>query len=237
MSIPSFMHPEDRAVLVVGASGGIGGALYRLFSSTRRVFGISSQSKDLPDWHATDYSSSSMAEIADKIDCRFSKIFICNGFLHGDGYFPEKRLIDVDANSMHDAFERNVVVPAMALRQFRSHIDQMGPAHCAVLSARVGSIGDNRAGGWYSYRCAKAALNMFVKTTAIELKRTNKNLVLVAVHPGTTQTGLSEPFLKRSTRQRVSADQTALRIEHVVSHLDVNSTGSFYDWQGDIVEW
>ena len=237
MSTLSLMHKEDSAVLIVGASGGIGGALYRLFSPTRRVFGISSQVKNLPDWFATDYSSSSMAEIADKIHCRFSKIFICNGFLHGDGYFPEKRLIDVESTSMHAAYERNVVIPAMALRLFRSHIEQIRPAHCAVLSARVGSIGDNRAGGWYSYRCAKAALNMFVKTTAIELKRTNKKLVLVAVHPGTTQTGLSEPFLKRSARQRVSADQTALRIEHVVSHLDVSSTGGFYDWQGDIVEW
>ena len=237
MSAASVMDREDGAVLVVGAAGGIGGALYRLFSPTRRVFGISSQVKDLPDWFATDYSSSSMAEIADKILCRFSKIFICNGFLHGDGYFPEKRLIDLDANSMHAAYERNVVIPALALRHFRSHIEQIRPAHCAVLSARVGSIGDNRAGGWYSYRCAKAALNMFVKTTAIELKRTNKNLVLVAVHPGTTQTGLSEPFLKRSARQRVSADQTALRIERVVSQLDVNNTGRFYDWQGDIVEW
>ena len=138
---------------------------------------------------------------------------------------------------MHVAYERNVVIPAMALSQFRTHIEQLRPSYCAVLSARVGSIGDNRAGGWYSYRCAKAALNMFVKTTAIELKRTNNKLVLVAIHPGTTQTEMSEPYLKRSTHQRVSADQTARRIEHVVSRLDVTSSGGIYDWQGDIVEW
>ena len=231
------MNSEDSPVLIVGASGGIGSALYRFFSSSRRVFGISSQAKDLPDWYLTDYTASSLAEIAERIHCRFSKIFICNGFLQGDGYFPEKRLIDVEANSMHVAYERNVVIPAMALRQFRAHIEQLRPSYCAVLSARVGSIGDNRAGGWYSYRCAKAALNMFVKTTAIELKRTNNKLVLVAIHPGTTQTEMSEPYLKRSTHQRVSADQTARRIEHVVSRLDVTSSGGFYDWQGDIVEW
>ncbi len=180
-----MIDDRNSNALVVGASGAIGEALYRLLGQNHRVFAVSSQNREVPDWYSSDYSAHSLERIAATIPCRFDVIFVCNGALHGEGHSPEKRLSRLDADAMHWAYEKNVVVPAMVLRYFQEHFHQERKTVCALLSARVGSIADNRSGGWYSYRCAKAALNMMVKTTALELQRTHKFLTLVALHPGT----------------------------------------------------
>ena len=231
------MRDPAGPALIVGASGGIGGALYQHLSRERRVVSISSQAKCRADWFESDYSESSLENISESVDCRFSLIIICNGFLHGDGLMPEKRVVDLEPQSLALAFERNAIIPSMVLKHFRTHIEQVREAHCGVLSARIGSIGDNRSGGWYSYRCSKAALNMIVKTLAIELGRTHKNLALVALHPGTTQSNLSDPFLRRSSHQRASAKITAQRIERVLTSLTPLDSGGFFDWQGNPVQW
>ena len=223
--------------LVVGASGGVGGALYSFLSKERRVVAVSSQARKGRDWFETDYSEDSLKQIADNMDSRFSLVFICGGFLHGEGVMPEKRLIDLSPRAMEMAFRKNAITPSMILKHFRAHFEQIRPAHCAVLSARIGSIGDNRSGGWYSYRSSKAALNMIVKSTAIELKRTHKELCLVAMHPGTTESKLSDPFLKRGTHPSVKAEVTARRLLDVVSGLGPEDSGGFFDWQGQNVEW
>ena len=223
--------------LVVGASGGVGGALYNLLSKERRVVAVSSQARARSDWYETDYSETSLNEIAGHLDSRFPLTFICGGFLHGDGIMPEKRLDDLSSSALETAFRKNTIAPAMALKSFRPYFDQSQPARCAVLSAKIGSIGDNRSGGWFSYRSSKAALNMIVKSAAIELKRTHKELCLVAMHPGTTQSNLSDPFLKRGTHPSVSAEVTAQRIVDVVSGLGPENSGGFFDWQGDTLEW
>lgn len=223
--------------LIVGASGGVGGALYNLLSKERRVVAVSSQARERSDWFETDYSEDSLKDIAQHLDSRFPLVFICGGFLHGEGIMPEKRLNDLSPKSLETAFRKNAIVPAMVLKSFRPHFEQVRPAHCTVLSARIGSIGDNRSGGWYSYRSSKAALNMIVKSAAIELKRTHKELCLLAMHPGTTQSNLSDPFLKRGSHPSVSAEVTAQRIINVVSGLGPEDSGGFFDWQGNTLEW
>ncbi len=227
----------NRKALIVGASGGIGSALYLQLRDTHRVFAISGQTQEFPDWFVSDYSENSLKEIAREIDCRFDLVFICNGFLHNESHAPEKRLSRIEPDAMHTSYERNVVIPAMVLRYFYNHFYRERPTVCALLSARVGSIGDNRTGGWYSYRCAKATLNMLVKTSATELERTYKHLTLVALHPGTTQSALSAPFLRQGSHRWVSADETAQNLERVATALDPTDTGRFYDWRGEPVEW
>ena len=118
----------------------------------------------------------------------------CAGLLHAGDLQPEKRLADVTPEALRRSFEVNAAGPLLVAKQFQSLFRHRERAVFASLSARVGSIGDNRLGGWYAYRGAKAAQNMFTRTVAIEFARTARSTVVLALHPGTTDTGLSKPF-------------------------------------------
>jgi NAD(P)-dependent dehydrogenase (short-subunit alcohol dehydrogenase family) len=158
------------------------------------------------------------------------------GFLHGDGLAPERSWRELDPAHMAMAFAVNATGPALLMKHFLPLLPRDGKAVFATLSARVGSIGDNRLGGWYSYRASKAALNQLVRTAAVELGRRRPAAVCVALHPGTVDTGLSAPFAKAGLEVR-PAGQAAERLLRVIDRLAAEDSGGFFDHRGARLPW
>lgn len=160
-------------------------------------------------------------------------IISCTGFLHEADHLPEKKLTELD----HKFFTRNMelncyshVLISQIIEQTYKRKDQL---KLVCLSAKVGSISDNHLGGWYSYRMSKAALNMFIKTLSIEWSRSRPNSIVAALHPGTTDTTLSEPFQKRISPDKLySSSLTAERIASVVANLNADDSGKLLFWDG-----
>ena len=165
---------------------------------------------------------------------RLHLIINAAGLLHSDAFMPEKRLVDLHYAQMQATFQANAFGPALVMRHFAPLLDRER-AIMAMLSAKVGSIGDNRLGGWYSYRASKAALNMLVKTAAIEVARSQSESVLVALHPGTVNSSLSRPFRGESIgRPAIDAASDMLR---VLDALTPNDSGSFKSYNGSELPW
>jgi len=155
------------------------------------------------------------------------------GFLHGDGMMPEKSWRQLDPEHMLHAFTVNAVGPALLMKHFLPLLPRDGKSLFATLSTRIGSIGDNRLGGWYSYRASKAALNQLVRTASIELKRRQPEAICVALHPGTVDSALSAPFDKANLKVRTPL-QAADKLLKVMDHL---TSGQFFDYGGDALPW
>ena len=153
-----------------------------------------------------------------------------------DGLTPEKSWRDLDVAHMARSFAVNAIGPALLMKHFLPLLPRQGRSVFATLSARVGSIGDNRLGGWYSYRSSKAALNQLVRTAAIELARRRPAALCVALHPGTVETRLSAPFVKRSADVQ-TAEYAANRLLGVIERLSPANTGGFFDFRGEPVPW
>ena len=158
------------------------------------------------------------------------------GFLHGIGFEPEKSLRQIDAGHMAHAFAVNAIGPALLMKHFLPLFPRSGRAVFATLSAKVGSIGDNHLGGWYSYRASKAALNQLVRTAAIELSRRQPHAICVALHPGTVATRLSSPFAKSGLEVQ-KPEVAAQRLLAVMDTLTVDDTGGFFNHHGERLPW
>jgi NAD(P)-dependent dehydrogenase (short-subunit alcohol dehydrogenase family) len=163
-------------------------------------------------------------------------VFDATGFLHGNGLSPEKALSAVTPDHLAHAFAVNTIGPALLMKHFLPLLPRQGKSVFASLSAKVGSIGDNQLGGWYSYRASKAALNQLVHTAAIELARRKPEAVCVALHPGTVDTGLSSDFAKSGLSVQQPADAAA-RLLSVIDRLTAADTGGFFDYRGDPLPW
>lgn len=161
------------------------------------------------------------------------------GLLHDDdGLAPEKRIEDLELESLQRVFAVNALGPALCLRHFLPLMARDGKAVFASLSARVGSIGDNRLGGWYAYRSSKAALNQLLRTASIEARRRFANVILAALHPGTTDTGLSAPFQANVPDDKLfSPEFVAERLLRVIDELDSDDSGGFFAWDGQSIPW
>lgn len=171
-------------------------------------------------------------------DIRLSLIVNAAGVLHGEGFGPEKKLEDLNAGVLERVFAVNVFGPALMLKAFRPLMAREGKAVFAAISARVGSIADNRLGGWYAYRASKAALNQVIRTAGIEFGRRNRNAIAAALHPGTTDTGLSEPFQANvPARKLFSVEQTCGYLLSVIDDLTEGDNGGFFAWDGKPIEW
>ena len=226
--------PDQFHALVIGASGTIGAAFVDLLEHSPRcasVLGLHRRSTPAIDFA----DEASIAGAAAALDGRhFHLIVNATGLLHNGTFMPEKRLADLAYGQIQATFQVNTFGPALLMRHF---VPLMAPerAIMAMLSAKVGSIGDNRLGGWYSYRASKAALNMLVKTAAIELARTHKNSVLVALHPGTVNSRLSQPF-RGETIGRPAHD-AATDMLQVLDALTPADSGSFRSYNGIELPW
>lgn len=165
-------------------------------------------------------------------------IFICNGVLHDASGMPEKTIRQLDSDILAARFASNVQVPARYLKLLFSYLCKQPQVKLLALSAKVGSIGDNALGGWYSYRISKAALNMLIKNLSIEVGRLNKTAAIVSIHPGTTDTELSAPFQQNlPVGQLQSPDATAKRLASVADSLTAAQSGNLLNWDGNVLPW
>lgn len=230
----SEIEPVRRAI-VIGSSGGIGAAIKRaLTASGAYVVGLSrSQANSEQPFDVTSEASIAAAAARLRDEAPFCSIYVCTGLLHDSSARPEKALRDINQVGMMRSFAVNAVGPALVAKHFAPLLPKERRCVFAALSARVGSISDNRLGGWYGYRASKAALNMIMKTVAIELGRTRPEAICVALHPGTVDTGLSKPFQKNVDATRLfSTDQSAAHLLHVVDRLSPAQTGRCFAWNG-----
>ena len=212
--------------LVIGASGGIGAALADRLDATHFVTRLSRRDDGID---VTDPVS--VVRVMNRIEGPVHLAFIATGILAPDGHAPEKALDAIDADAMARTFAVNAIGPALILQHLAPLLAD--DARVGVLTARVGSIGDNRMGGWYSYRAAKAAANQITHGAAIEIGRRHKRSVVVALHPGTVET----PFTEGYNAPKISAKDAAERLIGVLTDLTPDDTGGFFDYAGKRVEW
>lgn len=211
--------------LVIGASGGIGAALLAALPGAvglARADGL-----DVTD-------EASVAACLGRLAGPFDLVIVATGALAPPGQGPEKALRALDAGQMAAQFAVNATGPMLVLKHVLPLMPRDGRTVFAALSARVGSIGDNRAGGWYSYRASKAALNQLIRTAAIEVARTRPHAVLAAVHPGTVATRFTAGY---PGHDKVVPDVAAANILRVLDGLTPAETGGFFDWSGARVPW
>ena len=230
--------PEGGLALVIGASGGIGEALLtRLQQDARfaRVLGLSRHGQPALDLQDEASIAQAAAHVAG-LGVPLRLLIDATGLLHGQGLQPEKSWQQLDPVQMAQAFAINAIGPALLMKHFLPLLPREGRAVFATLSAKVGSIGDNQLGGWYSYRASKAALNQLVRTAAIELRRRQPLALCVALHPGTVATALSAPFAKTGLQVQ-APDHAASRLLGVIGGLQAADSGGFFNHDGSTLPW
>ena len=224
--------------VVIGASGGIGEAMVAALDAAGafdQVLGFSRVSD--PDIDLLDEQSIIRAAKAVKTSGKDLRlVFDATGFLHGSGFRPEKTLAAIEPAHMAHAFAVNAIGPALLAKHFLPLLPSKGKSVFVSVSAKVGSIGDNALGGWYSYRASKAALNQLLHSAAIELKRKKPEAVCVALHPGTVDTGLSSGFAKAGLTVHKPAEAAALMLA-VLDQFTPAQSGGFFDYQGRALPW
>ncbi|ABQ31953.1 MULTISPECIES: SDR family NAD(P)-dependent oxidoreductase [Acidiphilium] len=228
---------RDDVAVVFGAGGGIGGALVAALAGDRRfaaVIGLGRGSA--PRFDLLDEASIAEAVRAVAARGAIRLAIDATGFLHDEAQMPEKSLRELDACRLARSFALNAIGPALLMKHLLPALPREGRAVFATLSARVGSIGDNRLGGWYGYRASKAALNQFVRTAAVELARRSPAAICVALHPGTVATGLSAPFAAAGLDVQ-APEVAAARLLAVIDRLTPAESGGFFDHRGEAVPW
>lgn len=217
--------------VVIGASGGIGAAVAEALEQRGET--VHRLSRRHQRFDLTDEASIAAAAAALPFPA-IDRLIVATGLLHEEGLGPERSLRQLDAARLARSFAVNAIGPALILKHFAPLLRRDGPAWAALLSARVGSIADNRLGGWYGYRASKAALNQFVRTAAVELARTRPQTILVALHPGTVDTAMSRPFQANVAPDKLfSPQRSAAHLLGVLDRLSPEQSGGFLDWKGD----
>ena len=212
------------SAVVIGASGGIGGALAdALEEEGEAVVRLSRPELDLLD-EATIFAAAERVRSP-------SLVVVATGLLHEGEHGPERAIRELDAAWLARQYAVNAIGPALVAKHFLPVMPKTGKSIFAVLSARVGSISDNKLGGWYGYRASKAALNQLVRTLAIEDKHRNDRGVVVALHPGTVDTRLSKPF-QSSGRDLFQPDRAAVQLLDVLDGLKPQDSGKLFGWDG-----
>jgi len=243
--LESFPAPCDA--VVIGASGGIGSALVAALAHSGTVRSVTALSRGpCPVGHPKVRPGSIDIEdeasiAAAAATCRGTAVrivIVATGILHdGASLQPEKSTRDLDAARLARAFAVNAIGPALVIKHFAPLLPRTGKSVLAALSARVGSISDNRLGGWYGYRASKAALNQVLRTASIELARRWREAVVIGLHPGTVATGLSEPFRSGVAPERLfQPAYAASRLLAVLDDVQVADTGKLLAWDGKVVE-
>ncbi len=244
------MDKESRSGVLLGAHGGIGRALLTQFSTdasiehieaTHRIPLYSEGEAKKVSWRTLDL------ECADNIQRNTERwcaslpsldfVVCAAGVLHDGELKPEKRMQQLREHNMHRLFQINAAGPLAVLAGLEPLLKKSHQPKVMVLSAQVGSIADNHLGGWYSYRMSKAALNMGLKTFAIEAARWRNDAVVMAVHPGTTLSQLSAPFVRQRKAPVRQAAETAAHLDQLLKHADSAHHGGFFTAQGERLPW
>ena len=232
----------SKSVLIIGGGSRIGQAVAHECSSTGATVSVISRrpATGNPAWHwyqdALPSEASSQHCIEQALQQQPDTFFICNGVLHDASGMPEKTIRQLDSQQLAQRLHSNVIIPAQYLRALFRYLTHTPQVKVLVLSAKVGSISDNHLGGWYSYRMSKAALNMLVKNLSLEVVRLNPSACIVAVHPGTTDTPLSEPFQSNLPQgQLQTAEHTAQRLLQVRDALTPELSGTLLNWDASVL--
>ncbi len=223
----------SEVAVVIGARGGIGAALRDALAE--RLGDANVVALGRPDLDVAEEASIARAAAALPAQ-RVRLVVVASGLLHGPGFQPEKSLRALDPEALARSFLVNAIGPALLMKHLLPRMPRQGRAVFAALSARVGSIGDNRLGGWYGYRAAKAALNQMLRTAAIEWARTHPEGIVVALHPGTVATRLSAPFT-RPGQVLLTPTESAAHLLAVIDGLTPADSGGFRDWRGAPIPW
>ncbi|MGC3874032.1 SDR family NAD(P)-dependent oxidoreductase [Halomonas sp. GXIMD04776] len=243
--------PDDFSALVLGASGGIGQAVLKALLASRRPGRIIAVSRREPGLELDDSrlerltldatTQEGQDELAERLKgAPLHLVFNAIGMLHDDdaGITPEKKFDDLDVGALARLFHVNAATPALLFKTLKGSLQGRHPVIFASLSARVGSIDDNDLGGWYAYRASKAAHNMLLKTAAVELRRLNRQAVVLCLHPGTTDTALSQPFQARVPEGKLFTPHfVAECLLDVMGKRTPDDSGSFWDWAGEPIAW
>ena len=227
MTCLSSFSPGLHAV-IIGASGGIGAAFADQLETDSQVARVIRLSR------ATGFDLTNPASIiaaAAALDAPPDLVIVATGLLHGDALTPERDLRQLSADAFTRAFAVNAIGPALVAQAFLPLLPKGHKTVFAALSARVGSISDNRLGGWHAYRASKAALNQVIRTIAIEQARKNPDGIVLALHPGTVDTGLSKPF-QRNVKTLFTPAESAAHLLAVIDAATSADSGKLLDWQG-----
>ena len=244
--LSSFQAPSNTAV--IGASGGIGRAFVELLAADSGVGTVHALSRSTVNWsqekvrptHIDLGNGQSIEEAALAVgDEPLDLVIVATGILHrGTDLQPEKSMRGLTAKSLDEVIAINTIGPALVAQHFLPKLRNRHKSVFAALSARVGSISDNRLGGWASYRMSKAALNMLIRTVSIEQARMRPESIVVSLHPGTVDTALSEPFSSRVDPAKLFTPETsARRMLQVVDGLQKEDTGGFFAYDGSRIEY
>jgi NAD(P)-dependent dehydrogenase (short-subunit alcohol dehydrogenase family) len=242
------MLDNTTNAMVLGAGGAMGQSLIQNFLNDNRIDQVIAVSRSKAKlqhprlrWIHTEYNETAMAAVVNGLNefkGSFSKVCICHGILHDEHMFPEKRMEDISVDMMQTIFHANTIVPSLWLKLLRNTLTGANACKVACFSARVGSTGDNRLGGWYSYRASKAALNSLMKTFSIEYARRAKNIKLIAFHPGTVNSAMSKPFHATVPEGKLfEPDYVAGCLSEVMDETTVDGQLSYLDYSGKPIPW
>jgi NAD(P)-dependent dehydrogenase (short-subunit alcohol dehydrogenase family) len=248
MTILPSLHPESN-IGVIGASGGIGRAFVEILASDAGVRQVHAFCRTPGKWESSkvvshrldleDEESIEAAAAAATSAAPLDVVIVATGILHhGERIRPEKAMRQIDGKSLAEVLAVNSIGPSLVAKHFLPALRRDHKAVFAALSARVGSIGDNRLGGWTAYRMSKAALNMLIRTTAIEQARIAPDSVVVALHPGTVDTPLSKPFTKQVPESKLfTPAMAAMKLLGVLDTLSSDETGGFFAYDGSRIDF
>jgi NAD(P)-dependent dehydrogenase (short-subunit alcohol dehydrogenase family) len=231
----------SQYAVVIGSSGGIGSAFASVLENAgqfSRVFRMSRTGNADSQIDIIDDTSvrSAAASVATAQQSP-TLIFVATGLLHDERHRPEKSIREIDPAWMALSYNVNAIGPALIAKHFMPLMPKKGRTVLAFLSARVGSVSDNRLGGWYSYRAAKSALNMIVRNAAIESSRINPESIVIALHPGTVETALSQPFSGGGQDGGRFTPQTAAeKLYAVIGALTPNDSGNIFGYDGNRID-
>ena len=225
------MYEYSGRALVFGASGGIGQAFSRFLEDKLGSENVVNVSRSFDGFEISDEEK--ILKFSESIEGTFNLIINATGVLQTTEEGPEKTINVVKQKSMIDMMTINAIGPALLLKNFSKKLDKTKFSVFVNLSARVGSITDNRLGGWISYRSSKAALNQIIKTSSIEINRRNKNAICVGLHPGTVKTSFTEKF--QNTTETISPDESVKMMMKVVENLSVDDNGYCFAYDGKVI--
>ena len=225
------MYEYSGRALVFGASGGIGQAFSRFLENKLGSENVLKISRSFDGFEISDEEK--ILKLSESIEGSFNLIINATGVLQTTEEGPEKTINVVKQKSMIDMMTINAIGPALLLKNFSKKLDKTKFSVFVNLSARVGSITDNRLGGWISYRSSKAALNQIIKTSSIEINRRNKNAICVGLHPGTVKTRFTEKF--QNTTETISPDESVEMMMKVVENLSVDDNGYCFAYDGKVI--
>ncbi len=230
--------PPDGAAVVIGASGGVGGALVSQLHGDPAFTSLFALARSFAGSGRIDITDeASVAAATTGLVAPLRLVIVATGGLQGPGFpQPEKSYRALDPVALMESFRLNTVGPALVAKHLLPLMAPRGKTVFAALSARVGSIGDNRAGGWHAYRASKAALNMILRNLAIEVGRRNPDAICVGLHPGTVDTGLSRPFQRGVAEGQLFTPETSARhLLAVIDGLTPPDSGNVLAWDGKTI--